>query len=358
MKKINLCGLLLIGGSLLYMSACKKSKSDAGENNDASPRAATSTSPLPSTSPIASLPFPAVMAYVETNNGNLNNMGCYVTSTGKQVVNIANIFAGNINKNQETTPMAGVSLNPQAYYLLDRTTYVKDLKAKGIKVTMTLLNNHDGSGWSQFKTQAEADYFAKSVKATVDKYGLDGIQIDDEYAGATGNDKSIPMAVSAIRKLMPNLIIGYYIYSDSGIDAEAMLGKIADQITFAVTDYPNDPANYVKYFKKTGNGGTSDKSDRYRIYKGDHSGRGTIQSSLNTVTSGSYGGVMLFDATNYSVSDYGKVAKALYGKTVTVADPKQASNGGCLRSGGDKIAGKTDANMMYVLPNGTVVEKK
>lgn len=357
MKKINLCGLLLIGSGLLYMSACKKSKAPEQEGSGVTPRAAVaSTSPLDPKSPIYGLPFPAVMTYVEVNNGNLNNMGCYVTNTGKQVVNIANIFAANINKNQEKKPGIGVALNPQVYYLLEKTTYVKDLQAKGIKVTLSLLNNHDGSGWSQFTKQADADHFAKSVKATIDKYGLDGVEIDDEYAGAKGNDKSIPMAVTAIRKLMPNIIIGYYIYSDSGISAGEMLGKIASQITYAVTDYPQNPADYVKYFKKTGKGDASDKSDQYRIFKGDHSGRGTIERSLSTVTSGGYGGIMLFDATNYSVSEYEKVAKALYGKDVTVADPGQAASGGCLRTGGDKLSDNID--LRFVLPNGTVKEKK
>ncbi|WP_052495945.1 glycosyl hydrolase family 18 protein [Pedobacter lusitanus] len=360
MKKINFYGLILTIGCLTYMSSCKKLGIDPIGGPGKPVVTTPSGSPLDPKSPIYDLPFPATMAYVEVNNGSLNNMGCYKMNDGKTVVNIANIFAGNINLSQEKTPQAVVSLNAQVDYLLEKTTYVKDLKAKGIKVTLSLLNNHDGSGWSQFTKQADADYFAKSVKATVDKFGLDGVEIDDEYAGAPGNEESIPMVVAAIRKLMPNTIIGYYIYSDSGVDASAILGKISDLITYAVTDYPQSPSQYTKYFKKTGKpGDPNDHSDRNRIFVGDHAQWGTLSKNLDIVTdkeNGGYGGIMLFDANNYTVSEYEKVAKGFYGDKMTVADPKQASNGGCLSPGGEKMPDAPDH--VYVLPDGSLVKSK
>ncbi|HVI43643.1 MAG TPA: glycosyl hydrolase family 18 protein [Chitinophaga sp.] len=287
--------------------------------------------------PADTLPRPAVIVYVEVNNNSLGNMGCFVHSDNKKpVVNVANIFAANINATKDTKK-AVVTLNPKVNYLLNKTTYVKDLQSKGIKVTLSLLNNHDGTGWSQFTTQEAADYFARSVKATVDKYGLDGIEIDDEYAGASGNSTSIPLVIAAIRKLLPNIIIGYYLYSDSGVSVSDVLGyqypdkkKFTDLISYGITDYGDDPGYYTKYLPKE------------RLFYGSQSY--SVGGNATAAKSGGYGGVMLFNANDGSNGVLSDVTKAYYGSSVTVNDPKA-----CLQPGG----GKSDPgapDLLYIVP--------
>ena len=266
------------------------------------------------------LPVPACIAYVEVNNNNFSNMGCYTLSTGGKVVNVATIFAANINylnENHALSPV--VALNPQVDYLLTQTAYVKNLQAEGIKVTMSLLNNHDYSGWSQFHSQAEADSFALSVKNAVTEFGLDGIEIDDEYADSTGSQTSIPMAVRAIRNLLPNIIIGYYLYSDDGVDPGTVLAyKYSDGttfsslITYAIGNFGDPLSEYTSSIAKT-----------KLFYESSSS---TITVNADSAKKDGYGGVMLFSANGSSLSAFQSVAKAYFGSKVTVSTPT-----GCLQ---------------------------
>jgi hypothetical protein len=270
--------------------------------------------------PPDSLPVPACIAYVEVNNNNLDNMGCFTLNTGKPIVNVATIFAANINylnENHSLSPV--VSLNPQVDYLLTQTTYVKDLQAKGIKVTMSLLNNHDYSGWSQFGSQAEADSFAKSVQVAVTRFGIDGIEIDDEYADSAGTTGSIPMVVRAIRQLLPNIIIGYYLYSDDGVNPADVLSyqyadktKFSDLITYAIGNFGDPLSEYTGSIAKT-----------KLFYESSSS---TVGPNAVSAKSNGYGGVMLFSANGSSLSAFNSVAQAFYGDSSSVTVPS-----GCLQ---------------------------
>lgn len=284
------------------------------------------------------IPVPACIAYVEVNNDNFSNMGCYNLSTGGKVVNVACIFAGNINYPNGNTAVAPVvSLNPEVNYLLNETSYVKNLQADGIKVTMSLLNNHDGSGWGEFTSQAQADSFALSVQKAVNEFGLDGIEIDDEYSGGTGTTASIPMAVQAIRNLLPNIIIGYYLYSDDGINPASVLSykyssgtTFASLITYAIGNFGDALSEYTGSIAK----------DRL-FYESSTS---TIAVNADSAKNDGYGGVMLFDANGSSLSAFKSVAKAYFGSSVTVSTPS-----GCLQTDDDQPTEGTV--QVYIIPS-------
>ncbi|MFC0542465.1 endo-beta-N-acetylglucosaminidase H [Kutzneria chonburiensis] len=159
---------------------------------------------------------PISVAYVEVNNNSMTNVGKYTLAKGGNVFDVAVIFAANINYDT-TTKSAYLYNNPNVQRTLDNAaTEIKPLQAKGIKVMLSILGNHEGAGFANFPSQAAAAAFAKQLSDTVTKYGLDGIDFDDEYAEYGNNGTGQPNAssfvylVTALRNLMPNKLISLY----------------------------------------------------------------------------------------------------------------------------------------------------
>ncbi|NML65148.1 chitinase [Hymenobacter sp. RP-2-7] len=158
------------------------------------------------------------VCYVEVNNNNFNNIAKYSLSSGQPLFDIGIIFAANINYNT-STQKATLFFNSQVTNVLNnRATYIQPVQARGTKVLLSILGNHQGAGISNFPSQAAAQDFAQQLANAVNTYGLDGIDFDDEYAdyGTNGtgqpNNSSFVYLVSALRNLLPNKIISFYFY--------------------------------------------------------------------------------------------------------------------------------------------------
>ncbi|MFJ2827081.1 endo-beta-N-acetylglucosaminidase H [Streptomyces sp. NPDC087263] len=160
---------------------------------------------------------PTSVAYVEVNNNSMLNVGKYTLANGGgNVFDIAVIFAANIN--YDTGTKAGtLYFNENVQRVLDNAaTQIRPLQQKGIKVVLSVLGNHQGAGFANFPSQQAASTFAKQLSDTVTKYGLDGIDFDDEYADYGNNSTGQPNAssfvylVSALRANMPDKIISLY----------------------------------------------------------------------------------------------------------------------------------------------------
>ncbi|ATL81491.1 mannosyl-glycoprotein endo-beta-N-acetylglucosaminidase [Streptomyces malaysiensis subsp. malaysiensis] len=157
------------------------------------------------------------MAYVEVNNNSMRNVGKYTLANGGgNVFDVAVIFAANINYDTGTKA-AYLHFNENVQRVLDNAaTEIRPLQQKGIKVVLSVLGNHEGAGFANFPSQQAASAFAKQLSDTVAKYGLDGIDFDDEYAdygnNGTGqpNDSSFVHLVTALRANMPDKIISLY----------------------------------------------------------------------------------------------------------------------------------------------------
>ncbi|HEY0497569.1 MAG TPA: endo-beta-N-acetylglucosaminidase H [Kutzneria sp.] len=169
----------------------------------------TATAAVAKTGPIS-------VAYVEVNNNSMVNVGKYTLAKGGNVFDVAVIFAANINYNT-TTKSAYLYNNPNVQRTLDNAaTEIRPLQAKGIKVMLSILGNHQGAGFANFPSQAAANAFARQLSDTVAKYGLDGIDFDDEYAEYGNNGTGQPNAssfvylVTALRNLMPNKLLSLY----------------------------------------------------------------------------------------------------------------------------------------------------
>ncbi|MGY3055086.1 hypothetical protein ACVWYG_003297 [Pedobacter sp. UYEF25] len=194
MKKLIGFGALFLT-ALALLFACKKGstvKQDNLVSAKNAAKAATSASILGSSNAF-------MTAYVEVNNNNFSNPGCYTYGTNaKQLFGVSVIFAANINS---VNGAPTLYFNPQVQATLN-SGKVAYLKSLGIKVVLDVLGNHQNAGWGCFTSYAQADAFAIQCANAVVQYGLDGIDIDDEYSACTANDGSLVLVAAALRERM------------------------------------------------------------------------------------------------------------------------------------------------------------
>ena len=132
---------------------------------------------------------PIVTAYIETNDTNPLNAGDYFDGNGEPFFDIVELFASNIHKetvNGQVRPT--LYLNDKLTPVLEGTgvtTYVRPLQEVGIKVLLTVLGDWQGIGVANMN-DTQAEQFATILAYAVEKYGLDGIGFDDEYANYSG----------------------------------------------------------------------------------------------------------------------------------------------------------------------------
>lgn len=180
------------------------------------------------------------VCYVEVNSNSLLNTGKYTLTTGgQQLFDIAIIFAANINYNT-STQKAVLYNNPNVSNVLaNKATQIVPLQNKGMKVLLSILGNHQGSGFCNFTSRTAARAFAQQLSDTVTYYGLDGIDFDDEYAdyGNNGttqpNDSSFVMLVDELRKLMPTKIISFYYYGPAASRLSWGGKKVGDFVNYS-----------------------------------------------------------------------------------------------------------------------------
>lgn len=86
---------------------------------------------------------------------------------------------------------------------------------EGITVLLTILNAHTQTGWSQFTDKATAKKFVDYLNSQViTPYGLDGIDIDDEYSNGPVVDNSLAMVTTLMKQTMPEKLITKALFAD------------------------------------------------------------------------------------------------------------------------------------------------
>ena len=183
----------------------------------------------------------ASVAYIEVNDNSLLNPGQYTLDDGSPAFDIAVIFAANINYDGER---AYLHLNENVQHLLDNAdTYVRPLQEKGIKVVLSILGNHQGAGFANFPDAEAADRFALEVTTLVRRYGLDGVDLDDEWSEYGKNGTGQPNAfsfvnfVDALRKRLPNRLITFYVIGPSTEHQEFEGTRVGDLVDYAWNPY-------------------------------------------------------------------------------------------------------------------------
>lgn len=154
-----------------------------------------------------------------------NVAGTYVTAQGLNAVDMVCLFAADLNvalsgnlirlAPDVAVPAGGTLAVAPDYFIPMFGKSVQALQAKGITVILTFLNNHDAAGWSEFKTEADAQAFAEQLNYVVETYGFDGIDIDDEYSNGVAQDGTLAMVTQMMRALMPSKIISKALWADT-----------------------------------------------------------------------------------------------------------------------------------------------
>lgn len=193
--------------------------------------------------------------FVEVNDENILNLGEYtMKKSGKPFFDVVSIFAANINQDAETGRVR-VFCNDKVSFLLENADkYIRPLQAKGVKVTMTILGNHDEAGMGNLSEAAAKD-FAMELKAFLDIYGLDGIDFDDEYTNYNNSNPgpgfekrsrdNFARLVYECRQAFGDKLIGVYEYgsldSPDGEVEGVKVGDIVDYVTYGY--YQNQNPN-------------------------------------------------------------------------------------------------------------------
>lgn len=258
---------------------------------------------------------PVVVIYVETNDTNPLNAGDYKLSNGEPFAGIVELFASNIHKrtvNGVVEPT--LYLNDKMTNLLENDgylTYVKPLQDMGIKVLLTVLGDWQGIGVANMN-DTQTTQFAKILAHAVEKYGLDGIGFDDEYANyPSTNSTSYSQIIIKLHELMPadKLITVFQWGNYNSINTEAR----------ALIDYA-----YHGYFGSSFI--TSGIVDKTRLSPvSTNLGNTPNPSSLNSLATRTkaqgYGAFMFFNLRRSSdinpLDGFDATADGLYGETVT-----------------------------------------
>jgi hypothetical protein len=273
---------------------------------------ATATNVAPVTNG-AALTTPFTTAYVEVNSNSFHNPGCFTySSPAKQVFSFAVIFAANINA--DANGNAVLYYNPQVQSTLTSGN-IAYLQSLGIKVLLTVLGNHENAGWGCFTTYAMADSFAVQCARSVTQYGLDGIDIDDEYSTCTTNTSSLVLAVSALRaELGTSKYITKALFDDTQYFSATYNGKKAGDIldygwemTYGNTNYSGRLQPYI-----------TAGMPKSKLAIGVDIGGTDETTAAQFVKNNGYAAVMTYNISTTSQANLTKVTNALFGKATTV----------------------------------------
>lgn len=130
-----------------------------------------------------------------------------VTQWTHSYCNIVNLRTVQIGRD-ETTGRAMLLLNADIRWVLDHADkYIRPLQDKGRKVCLSLEGGGTGLGFCNL-TDAQIDDFVAQIKAVVDNYPIDGINLWDRNSGYSNEDApamnktSYPKLIVALRKML------------------------------------------------------------------------------------------------------------------------------------------------------------
>ncbi|WP_343611631.1 endo-beta-N-acetylglucosaminidase H [Chryseobacterium oranimense] len=268
---------------------------------------------------------PTGICYVEVNNNNILNAGSYKLQTsGKYLFNVVNIFAANINYDTGRGRPYLYCNNNVTKVLTNADTYIKPLQAKGMKVVLTILGNHQGAGLCNFPTRESAKDFAQQLAHTVNTYGLDGIDFDDEYSdygnNGTGqpNASSFVMLVQELKALLPDKMITFYYYGPAASRLSWNGLRVGDYVNYSWN------ANYGTFSAPNVPPLTNAQISPAAVWLGNTSNSTT--TSLATQTkNGGYGVFMWYDlhGTN-ETSQLSAGTQTLYGEQTVLSTALQS----------------------------------
>ncbi|KAI4156122.1 MAG: hypothetical protein LQ340_000521 [Diploschistes diacapsis] len=260
---------------------------------------------------------PTLVAYVEVNTNAITNVGDYRTADGSVAFDIGIIFAANINYNGTAAVLYN---NPKVQATLDNAANeIVSLQQKGIKVLLAILGNHEGAGISNFASQAAAADFASQVAATVNQYGLDGVDLDDEYAdyGTNGtpqpNGSSIGWLITALREQLGGKLITFFNSGPASQSLSSSPASVGSQLNYAWNAF------YDTYQTPSVPGLSNSGLSPAAVDFGSTPQSDAVSFAQNTISQGC-GAYMTYGLNNQDHSAYiSAITQVLYGQTTSYA---------------------------------------
>lgn len=247
---------------------------------------------------------PLGICYVEVNNNNILNAGAYTLKNGgQQLFDIAIVFAANINYDVSKGRAYIYPNNNVSKVFNNPATYIQPLQAKGIKVLFDILGNHQGAGLCNFTSRAAAKDFAQQIAHTVNTYGFDGVDFDDEYSdygtNSTGqpNDSSFVMLVQEVRALLPAKIISFYYYGPAASRLSWNGYRVGDYVNYSWN------ANYGTFSNPAVPPLGNDKKSPAAVWIGN-TPASTVTTLANQTKSGNYGLFLWYDLHGSNEANY------------------------------------------------------
>ncbi len=261
-----------------------------------------------------------MVAYVETNDYDIRNMGQFILKDTKEpIFDMVVLFAANMNYDRKKDKRYIFFNDKLQPIIKNPEIYIKPLTDRGIKVIIDILPNHQGVGYHNFQNYEEALEFAKEAKMWTDKLGIDGWDIDEEYAEYNKLPEypytraSALWYIKAMKEVMPDKLLTCYDYNNplsaGQTDSDGKTPK--DYLDFIVSDYWVQGANSL---------GMSPK--KYAAYSVEANRVGTHvaeRSAKYNLDSGN-GGMMIFAikgpeiANGKTAKDLSKATKLFYGQ--------------------------------------------
>jgi hypothetical protein len=178
---------------------------------------------LPSVGIGPGTPPPAVLDGDQRVQIPLTDVLNYKRSDGSYQINVVNLVGGNFtyrNSDEAFSPPYLTFDEGLQQVLSDGS--VKKLQAAGIKVVLTVMGFGNGHyGWSSLPTESIESFVSYLNESILDEelgYGLDGIDIDDEYARSGDNLTAVVQSMHCT--FPPNKIISKALWNDCDVIAE------------------------------------------------------------------------------------------------------------------------------------------
>lgn len=241
-----------------------------------------------------------------------------VKSTGQPFFSDLVLFAANINGSTPNTPVLYYNTEMSAI-LKDNIDAVRQLQNAGIKVQISYLGNHQNAGWSCNMTSRTATRLGNAMVSEVVKYGLDGINVDDEYSTCSGSASSFYAVLKAIRgnPYFSGKTLSKALWSDSQYFRSP--NNAADQLT---EGYEMTYAGSVGYLAPYVGYGMS-KSSLFLGISPEFSSASQARTIAQNVAGGGYQGVMIWAPNAFldrtaAAQYYTEIARGQIGATELV----------------------------------------
>lgn len=171
----------------------------------------------------------------------LRNVLAFTRQDGTPLVNVVNLVGASFCRSRDNFQPPYVSFAPSLLNML-RSGDITRVHQAGVKVVLTIMGASDCVQWSsvpQDKAEALATWLNREV---LQKYSLDGIDVDDEYGVSGSNEQLVAVMKAMDNVFLPDTIISKALFNESA----NLIKSIKDYLTYGGIMYYGNDASYLE----------------------------------------------------------------------------------------------------------------